>query len=193
MRIITGEFRGRRLQAADHLRPTSDSVRETLFSILGDRVTGLFVDCYAGTGAVGLEARSRGARALLVEKDAASLRVLRANIEKLGVQGGVEVVADDVLRFLRAPGAAAEAGPANVIFCDPPYDYHAHDKLLRVLATSALVGPRTIVVVERRRDTRIRRPEGLDAVRSHAHGETILDFYQRPAVAPEHEPADENA
>jgi 16S rRNA (guanine966-N2)-methyltransferase len=184
MRIITGEYKGRKLVASDHLRPTGDRVREALFSILGPRAEGTFVDCFAGTGSVGLEARSRGARAIFVEKDPASVALLRENLERLDVQGQVAVIEDDALRFLKTPaGRGAPQEPVDVVFCDPPYDYHAQDKLLRVLAGSPLVGPRTIVVVERRRGTRARPPETLTLTRQETYGETELSFYQLAAGA----------
>lgn len=183
MRIISGEWKSRRLASADHLRPTGDMTREALFSILGDRVQGTFVDCFAGTGAVGLEARSRGARAIFVEKDPRSVAVLRENLELLDVQGGIAVIEEDVLRFLKAPsGRGAPTGPVDVVFCDPPYDYHAQDKLLRVLAASPLVGERTIVVVERRRGTRVKPADGLALVRHERYGETELSFYGKAQV-----------
>lgn len=180
MRIITGEFKGRRLRAPEHVRPTSEFAREALFSILDSRAEGTFVDCFAGAGAVGLEARSRGARVVLVEKDAASVAAIRQNLETLNVQGGVSVVHDDALRFLKSPPAGfLQAGePADVVFCDPPWDYHAQDKLLRVLAKSPLVGDRTIVVVERRRGTRARPPEELRLARQESYGETEFSFYR---------------
>jgi 16S rRNA (guanine966-N2)-methyltransferase len=189
MRIITGEYKGRKLLAADHLRPTGDRVREALFSILGPAAEGTFVDCFAGAGTVGLEARSRGARTIFVEKDPASIRVLRENVERLDVQGGITVVEDDVPRFLKAPvGRNLPEGPADVVFCDPPYDYHAQDKLLRVLGSSPLVGPDTIVVVERRRGTRARLPDTLRLVRAERYGETELSFYARTATPADGEP-----
>ena len=193
MRIITGEFKGRKLLGSDHLRPTSDRVKEALFSILGPRAEGTFVDCFAGTGAVGLEARSRGARAIFVEKDTASLRLLRENVERLDVQGGFTVVEDDVPRFLKTPmGRGVPEGPADVVFCDPPYDYHAQDKLLRVLGNSPLVGESTAVVVERRRGTKAKIPETLRLLRQEIYGETELSFYERAAVAEATEPLAES-
>jgi 16S rRNA (guanine966-N2)-methyltransferase len=190
MRIIAGTYKGRRLAASDHLRPTGDRVREALFSILGGMLEGaVFVDAYAGTGAVGLEALSRGAHAVLVEKDPASVRLLRQNLDLLDIQGGVTVVEDDALRFLKNPAASrrVEAKAVDVVFCDPPYDYGPREKLLRTLAASPLVGPDTTVVVEARRGTRLRSPDGLTLMREERYGETELLFYRRsgaPAEAP---------
>lgn len=120
MRVIAGSFRGRRLEAprGRGVRPTSDRVREAVFGILGEAVAGARVlDLYAGTGALALEALSRGARsATCVERDPAALARLAANVAALGVADRVRVVRDDVLRFARR----AE-GEWELALCDPPY------------------------------------------------------------------------
>jgi 16S rRNA (guanine(966)-N(2))-methyltransferase RsmD len=182
MRIISGEWRGRRLKAAAHLRPTGDSVRGALFSILGGTLSGTFVDLFAGTGAVGLEARSRGATVTLVERDPQSLRVLRANVEALAIPDRLAVRGEDVHRFLKAPSlAGGGAGPADVVFADPPWDHPLLAKLLRQLGETTLVGPATTVILEHRRGTDIPRllgeDAGLDLVRQESYGDTALSFF----------------
>ena len=182
MRIIAGDFKGRAIEAGEGMRPTSDFVRQALFSMLGGAVSGTFLDLYAGSGAVGIEARSRGAEVILVERDPAAIAAIRGNLERLRVKGGVSVVASDVLRFLKHPEEATppiEPQPMAVVFADPPYDYPLHDKLLRYLAATSLVGPDTLVIVERRRRTRVAMPEGLELVRETAHGESHLWFYRK--------------
>src|ERR1035438_6123005 len=123
MRIIAGEFRSRRLKTLPGmaLRPTSDRLRETLFNVLGDTVRGaIFVDCYAGSGAVGLEAVSRGAAmAVFLEQSKAAVRVLHENIATLRVQTRTRVYEGSVDRGLRR--LAAENLVPGVIFLDPPY------------------------------------------------------------------------
>src|SRR5271169_6237061 len=120
MRVIAGEFRSRRLKSIPGLatRPTPDRLREALFDILGLRVEGaVFLDAYAGTGAVGIEAISRGAaRAIFIERSGAAERVLRENLASLGIED----------RALVALGAAASLIPrykAGIVFLDPPYDH----------------------------------------------------------------------
>ncbi len=118
MRVVAGAFKGRRLQAprGSRTRPTADRVREALFSILGD-VSGLRVlDLYAGSGALGIEALSRGAAAAtFVERDPRAVAALRRNLESVGSEA--EVRRQDALRFLEA------AEPAfDLVFLDPPYD-----------------------------------------------------------------------
>ena len=125
MRVIAGSLRSRTLQAPPGLatRPTSDRLRETLFNVLAPRIAGAqFLDLYAGSGAVGIEALSRGAgRVVFVERAHGPLKVLRANLSHLGLKEGAEVYAGVVSAFLRS-GAG---GGFDVVFLDPPYDAEA--------------------------------------------------------------------
>ncbi len=145
MRIVAGRHKGRRLRApagAD-TRPTADRVREALFSILGS-VDGLRVlDLYAGSGALGLEALSRGARsATFVESARPALTAIQANLEATGDKA--EIVAADVIRWL---GAAA-GREFDLVFCDPPYDAAAEiaQKLTELLPRVA--APQALIVTE---------------------------------------------
>jgi 16S rRNA (guanine966-N2)-methyltransferase len=119
MRVVAGRHKGRRLRApaGAGTRPTADRVREALFSILGP-VDGLRVlDLYAGSGALGIEALSRGAdSAVFVERDPRAVAAIERNLESLGVEE--EVLRDDVVRFLRRG-----SGTFDLVFCDPPYDW----------------------------------------------------------------------
>jgi 16S rRNA (guanine966-N2)-methyltransferase len=121
MRVIAGTWGGRRLKAppGDATRPTSDRVREALFSVLGARVAGADVlDLFAGSGALGIEALSRGAAsATFVDSAPAAIRALRANLDALGAEA--EVRRQDAGRFLA--GASAEAREYDLVFLDPPY------------------------------------------------------------------------
>jgi 16S rRNA (guanine966-N2)-methyltransferase len=118
MRVIGGEFRSRRLQSVTGraTRPTPDRLRETLFDVLGTRVAGaVFVDAYAGTGAVGIEALSRGAaRCIFIENERRALEAIRENLHALGIAGRASVVA----------GKAAATGrlEGDIVFIDPPYE-----------------------------------------------------------------------
>ena len=118
MRVVAGEFGGRRLQAprGRATRPTADRVREALFSMLGDVGGARVLDLYAGSGALGIEALSRGAAsAVFVDSEARAAEAIRRNLDTLGASG--EVRRQDALRFL-----AAARGPFELVFCDPPYD-----------------------------------------------------------------------
>src|ERR1700680_4613791 len=121
MRIIAGSLRSRTLQAPPGLatRPTSDRLREALFNVLASRIeVAAFLDLYAGSGAVGIEALSRGAaRVVFVERAAPALKVLHANLARLEIKEGFEAKAGSVSAFLRRGGAGFD-----VVFLDPPYD-----------------------------------------------------------------------
>ena len=119
MRVIAGEFRSRRLQSISGLatRPTPDRLRETLFDILGSRIEGaIFLDGYAGTGAVGIEALSRGAaRATFIERSKNAARVIRENLASLGIVDRALLVVSPAL-------SALALHKADIVFLDPPYD-----------------------------------------------------------------------
>ena len=118
MRVVAGEFKGRRLYAprGSRTRPTADRVREALFSMLGDVSGARVLDLYAGSGALGIEALSRGAEsAVFVERDAKALDALRRNLDATGARGAVR--REDVARFLSRP-----EGTFDLVFADPPYD-----------------------------------------------------------------------
>ncbi len=182
-RIVAGMHGGRRLlvPAGRDTRPTSDRVREALFSTLDalvDLEGARFADLYAGSGAVGLEALSRGAaHVLLVEADQRAARVARDNVATLGAGGAVRVVADKVERVVR--GAPGE--PYDVVFADPPYAL-ADDRVTELLAALAggWLAPDAVVVVER--STRSAPPvwvEGLTPLTSRRYGETTLWYGRR--------------
>jgi 16S rRNA (guanine966-N2)-methyltransferase len=193
-RIVAGAARGRRLSApaGGSTRPTADRAREGLFSALeaqlGSFAGRRVADLYAGTGAVGLEALSRGAAAvLLVESDPVVVRVLRANVEAVGLPGA-EVRPGRVERAVAgAPGAPGPTGPApyDVVFLDPPYEVSDADLLavLRDALAHGWVAPGGLVVVERatRRGTWA-WPEGYDGLRSRRYGEATL-WYGRAALS----------
>ena len=118
MRVVAGEFKGRRLHTArgTRTRPTADRVREALFSMLGDVSGASVLDLYAGSGALGIEALSRGAEsAVFVERDRAALAALERNLDAIGARADVR--RQDVARFLARP-----EGTFDLVFCDPPYD-----------------------------------------------------------------------
>jgi 16S rRNA (guanine966-N2)-methyltransferase len=120
MRVIAGEFRSRRLQSlpGEDVRPTSDKMRETLFNILSPKIEGaVFVDAYAGTGAVGIEALSRGARhVIFIEKDRAAVNLIKSNLAALGVEAKAQVIHGPAAIYL-----SSHARAAGIVFIDPPY------------------------------------------------------------------------
>jgi 16S rRNA (guanine(966)-N(2))-methyltransferase RsmD len=167
------------------VRPTSDSLRETLFNILRDRVAGARVlDGFAGTGALGLEALSRGAaHATFVERDRRALEALDANITACGAADACLVIRDE---FVGA-GARHALGPFDLVLIDPPYDVASYEPVL--LEAAAELAPGGIVVIEhsRRRAT----PEAGGHVRRQrvvTAGDSALAFYTADVAAPGDEP-----
>lgn len=195
-RVIAGRARGRRLAVPDGrtTRPTSDRAREAMFaaagSILGSFDGTRVLDLYAGSGAFGLEALSRGAgAALLIEADPAAARVIRANIEAVGLPGA-RLVSDRVERVL-ARGLPAGGEPYDVAFADPPYAWGDDDvtAVLEALRTADWLAPHALVIVERAaRSGPLRWPEGFLAGRSRRYGEAMLWYGHAAGTGPEREP-----
>jgi 16S rRNA G966 N2-methylase RsmD len=224
MRIIAGTYGSRRLEAPVGLntRPTSDRLRETLFNVLAPRINGAagggtgggaaFLDLYAGSGAVGLEALSRGAaRVTFVERSPGALKVLRRNLERLGIESGFAVRAESVAAFLRASGKASPkpephevakpilhevAKPGRylavfpnryeVVFLDPPYDAaEEYAATLGVLGeTQGILAPGALVIAEHRRKESLEDRYGsLKRTRLLEQGDAALSFYAVEAGA----------
>lgn len=175
-RIVAGAFGGRRLTTPKgrDTRPTADRVREALFSALGDLDGKGFLDLYAGSGAVGLEAASRGASpVVLVERDAGALDAIRANVAALGVHARIE--ATSVERFLAGVATAYDA-----VYVDPPYKDEVTETL-RLLVSGGWLADDAVVVVERAsRDDDLIWPDGIVAERSKRYGDTTLWYGRRP-------------
>jgi 16S rRNA (guanine(966)-N(2))-methyltransferase RsmD len=177
MRVIAGELGGQRLVAPRgwKVRPTSDRVREAIFSALGARVAGARVlDLYCGTGALAIEALSRGARhAVLVDRDT---RAALGNVERLGLGGRVELVRADVSRWLAGRSETPEAPSFDLVFVDAPY--RLADRVGRQLDTHLprLLGEggRAIVESGARRPLRL---ESLPRLRQRRYGAADVSFY----------------
>ncbi len=191
MRVIAGEFRSRSLDAPPGLatRPTSDRLRETLFNVLARRIEGArFLDLYAGSGAVGIEALSRGASHVeFVEKTRPALKVLRENLSRLGIAGCVAVRAEAVSSFLH--GIVPVFGPVagfNLIFLDPPYDLAAeYESALSLLGGKGglWLSEDAIVIAEHRRKQRTEERYGaLARTRLLEQGDAALSFYAQNRV-----------
>ncbi|MBZ5540920.1 MAG: 16S rRNA (guanine(966)-N(2))-methyltransferase RsmD [Acidobacteriia bacterium] len=192
MRIIAGKYRSRVLKSSRgmKLRPTSDRLRETLFNILGPQTAGArFVDLYAGTGAVGIEALSRGAaHAVFVEKHAPAAALIRQNLDALGVTTGATVLAVDALRgieMLAARHAADPAWAADIVFLDPPWAEEAeYARVLALLGAANFLAPDARVVVEHRNKLALPERFGkLRRTRLLEQGDAALSFYQMEALS----------
>lgn len=177
-RIIAGTAGGRRLQTptGGATRPSSDRVREALFAALESAVGGLsgrrILDLFAGSGAVGLEALSRGAaEAVLVERDRRTAALIRTNADTLGLDGA-HVVAAPAETYTASPPAE----PFDVVFCDPPYAYGAEalNALVATVATPAWLGEGVIVVERAAREAAFGWPESVEPLRVRTYGDTAL-------------------
>jgi 16S rRNA (guanine(966)-N(2))-methyltransferase RsmD len=183
MRVIAGQYRSRILNAPPGLdtRPTSDRLRETLFNVLAPRIEeAVFLDLYAGSGAVGIEALSRGAReAIFVEQAEPALRAIRANLASLGIRGSYALEARSVTAALRR---LTEAGRRmDLVFLDPPYrDGEAYGKALSLLGgeCSALLNSGAAVIAEHEKRRELDPRYGaLIRYRLLKQGDAALSFY----------------
>ena len=181
MRIIAGIYKGRRLETLEgmRVRPTSDRLRETLFNIIAPRIEGArFADICAGSGAIGIEALSRGAReAIFVERARAALRALRRNLEELELEARARVVEADLGRGL---GPLARAlGAFGLVLADPPYEGGWQERLLRDPALPALVEPDGVLVIERSARAQPEAPPAPLRLRdTKRYGETAFDWWE---------------
>lgn len=184
MRVIAGELRSRRLQAPRgyDTRPTSDRLRETLFNVLGARVhNARFADLYAGSGAVGIEAISRGAAFVwFAEKAPAALTAIRANLATLKISGGYALEDRGVMRLLQTLQKAARAD-VSIVYLDPPYEaVEEYDTVLEFLGRHAalLLAPEAIVIAEHARRRALADRFGvLNRMRVLEQGDAALSFY----------------
>jgi 16S rRNA (guanine966-N2)-methyltransferase len=177
MRITGGTARGRRLVAPPgrDVRPTSDKVRKAIFDRLGSGgIAGTVLDLFAGTGALGLEAVSRGASAaVLVERDPRALEACRTNAAVLDAGADVRIVRSDALAWLRGPGRGLLA---DVVLLDPPYAFDRWAELLGELLGCQAVRPGGIVAVERAARSEPVCAPGYRALRSSRYGDTAVDL-----------------
>jgi 16S rRNA (guanine966-N2)-methyltransferase len=186
MRVIAGKYRGRTLRSLRGMdvRPTSDRLRETLFNVLtagNPRALegSVWLDLFAGTGAIGIEALSRGAKEVyFVENSHSAADLIRANLKNLGISDGFHVIADDLQRaFWRME---RQRTAADVVFMDPPYRMKdAYPSTLRALADSSLVWAMSVVIAEH--EKKFDPGEEFGALRRFrllAQGTTALSFYR---------------
>ena len=180
VRIVGGRLRGRTLAApkGDAVRPTSDRTRESLFNILAhayaDPVTGARVlDLFAGTGALGIEAISRGAKfALFVDNGAEARALLRNNVESLGLGGVTKVYRRDATN----PGPAHPVEPFSVVFLDPPYGKGLAEKALASLRDGGWLTPGALLVVEEAKAAAFAAPDGFEELERRAYDDTEFVF-----------------
>jgi len=180
MRVIAGSLKGRRLKGPtwQGLRPSADKLRETLFNVIAPRVSGARVlDVYAGTGALGIEALSRGAASVtFIEQERRAQVLIAENLAHCGIAGGYAIIRASAARGLQALRADPACAPFDIILLDPPYQQGADDVLG---LAQAVVAPAGIVVLERAR----RQPApdvvgGLVRSREIRSGDSVITLYE---------------
>lgn len=181
MRIVGGQFRGRALATPgdDHTRPTSDRVREAVFNILAHGVADFaldgvrVLDLFAGTGALGVEALSRGAAyCLFVEEDAQARGTIRRNVETFGLSGITKIFRRDAT----ALGSAENRGTFGLVFLDPPYGKGLGERALASAAIGGWLAPAAVAVMEERKDAAITLPTDFTAIDRRGWGDTQVLF-----------------
>lgn len=190
--MVGGEFGGRRILAPHGrgVRPTLDRVREAIFDVLGSGVEGAKVlDLFAGSGALGIEALSRGAcHVTFCDSSSRAVQAIHRNLERLGIR-------ESQARVLQMPAAQAirvlanEGDRFDIVFVDPPYDALLYEATLTALAIAKVVTPGGRVIVEHSRRTRVGAVYGdLQAIKTRRYGDTCVTFFER---APKNKPQEE--
>lgn len=179
MRIIAGDFKGRRLETPDNydIRPTSEMVKEALFSILVNDIYGAkFLDLFSGTGAVGIEACSRGAeRVYLVDKSRDSISIIKRNVNKTGCQDRVTILSSDYKIALDRI-----KDPIDIVFADPPYDEGYNLEILESLSENDILSENGIVIIEHSKRADLPDEHGIfEKYKYKKYGKKCLSFYRK--------------
>jgi 16S rRNA (guanine966-N2)-methyltransferase len=180
MRVISGKFKGRRLKGPHGmgLRPTGGRLKETLFNILGTSVAGAVVlDAFAGAGAIGIEALSRGAREVVyIESGAEARRLVKHNLELCGIKQGFRIVEQDIFMAMRS--LARSGCKVDIVYFDPPYNWKLYHDLLDIVFKKGLVSDHARVVIEHHRKADIPESgEGYVRSRIVRQGDHCLSFF----------------
>jgi 16S rRNA (guanine966-N2)-methyltransferase len=180
MRVVAGKFRGRNLKSPkdNEIRPTADRLRESVFNILvhgyGDPITDARVlDLFAGTGALGIEALSRGAKfALFVDDGPEARALIRENVEALGLGGMSRIFRRDAANL----GEAHPNEPFSLVFCDPPYGKGLAGRALASARSGGWLTPDAVIVVEEAASAKFAAPEGYEEIERRAYDDTEFVF-----------------
>ncbi|MCB9721422.1 MAG: 16S rRNA (guanine(966)-N(2))-methyltransferase RsmD [Candidatus Omnitrophica bacterium] len=178
MKIISGQYKGRNFYRPDGIRPAQGYVVKSLFDTLGQDLEGLvFLDLFAGSGAVGMEALSRGARhCTFVERDRRCVKVISQNATLLGIEA-YSLIAGDV--FANIKTFAAQEDRFDIIFCDPPYERDMAKKSLKTLGAYDILQPASIVIFKHEQHEILPSQNGrLVRFKEKKYGATLLSFYQ---------------
>jgi 16S rRNA (guanine(966)-N(2))-methyltransferase RsmD len=182
MRIIAGTLKGRKLSAPSGLglRPTSDKVKESLFNILSGQIEGAaFLDLYAGTGSVGMDALSRGAQnVVFVENNMRHLQYLKKNLSSCSFEGKAEIFAVAASDFLKKVRRSTRL--FDIIFIDPPYESGEVEKILPMLQEGDMMTDQGMVIIEHFHKKALPEKSGnLFLLKKYKYGETVLSFYAK--------------
>jgi 16S rRNA (guanine(966)-N(2))-methyltransferase RsmD len=171
LRVSGGEARGRRLKAPKNIRPTQGMVKQAIFNMVGPRIEGARVlDLFAGSGALGIEALSRGAASVtFVDQQPRGLAILRQNLDALGFKERANVVRGDVVHWLQASHDAVRS--ADFVFLDPPYEDVVLDRALKALDREGFGG---VVIAEHSRRQQLPALERLQVDRQRRYGDTLV-------------------
>lgn len=182
MRVVGGEFRGRSLAApqSDAIRPTTDRTREALFNVLMHRFpekveSARALDLFAGTGALGIEALSRGAaHCLFIEESAEGRGLIRTNIEALGLQGRTKIFRRDATRL----GDAGTIQPFGLLLADPPYGKGFGERALQAARLGGWLKPGALCVVEEAASAAFDPGSGFQLIEKRAYGDSVIRFFE---------------
>ena len=181
MKIIGGEHRGRNFFMPADIRPTTALLRAAIFDLLGQDMEGLtFLELYAGSGAVGLEAYSRGAKeVVMVEKEPKNAQIIRENCRILGIDPGgkVRVIQGDALATIKS--FAKKSMKFDIVFYDPPYGRRLGKKTLKIIDDNDILHAQSFDVAQVEKGERMETPERLKVVTERPYGESHLTIYQR--------------
>ncbi len=180
MRIISGEKKGERLLSLRKrkIRPTSDKVKGAIFNILSSVEGKKVLDLFAGTGALGLEALSRGAeQVIFVDDSSSSLDLIRENLDKLGFKNKGRLIKKSAIRFLK--GKSQEK--FDLILADPPYGKGLSQKVLQVLTQNDILNPNGVLVIEHHKKEILENGENLILLTERKYGDTAVSFFGKKA------------
>ncbi|MCM8797568.1 MAG: 16S rRNA (guanine(966)-N(2))-methyltransferase RsmD [Candidatus Omnitrophica bacterium] len=180
MRIIGGKYKGRYIKMPSGIRPTQNKVRKAIFDIIGDMRGLSFLELFAGSGAVGLEAASQGAREVVMAEDATTcVPVIKKNITSLGEANCIlyPFAADKTIKLL-----SSKRRRFDIIFLDPPYYWEEVKKTLQILAGCDILAPNGFIVTQHfKKDNLPERLGDLVLFKQNTYGDTILSFYRKEA------------
>ena len=181
MKIIAGGYKGRIIEMPDRIRPTSDKVRESLFEILKNCIEGAsFLDLYSGSGAIGIEALSRGAKKVVfVDNNRSCISVLKANLVKLGVSESLyDIYNKDCINSLKA--LQRSGSYFDIVFLDPPYYTDLAKNTLIELSSCDILTPNALVIAEVFKKEGLPEESGVfKKIRSSKYGDTLLEFFRK--------------